>query len=426
MDNSNQELQDRYPGMLQTPVVESFRCKSKETKFPSSSNIQSSEYKFSSPLPNNFSNSTFKLNIDYGRIKRRREKPNSSACYFTNQQSFSEASKNLRMENNSIVSSQQSKHTTPFFQLKSPFNDLHIIPIDLSSPFLTQNDTSETEIPGFGILDMTLNTAYPSESGNIYEEANLGIKIANSLLGEPSVNVSQDSIPPTISNQVSEVAFTVLDESHTTSQPDSTVDNFSVISNNDDLSFLNYPDDKDVEQQPMGGGKKKQKKCSKPQSSFSCTQCKRIYKWKFNLNRHLKFECNRENAFECTICGQKFPYKQNCTQHISRTHHVTLLNNEQYLTDGLIKIHATLDTFGKATAKTLVKTSDVNEFECALCGHRLTQQQSIVQHLINNHNVSRSSEEIYFSEGWIKIKTMNDNTKRMSTLRRTNESIHNK
>ena len=108
---SNQELQEGYPGLLQTPVVETFRCESKETKCTNCSNIQTSEYKFSSP-PSNPSYSTFKLNIDYGSIKRRREKPHSSALYFTNEQTFAEAFKIPRMENNPIVSPQQPKHTT--------------------------------------------------------------------------------------------------------------------------------------------------------------------------------------------------------------------------------------------------------------------------------------------------------------------------
>ena len=116
MDNSNQKLQDRYSGMLQTPVVETFQCQSKETKRPNYSNIQTSEYKFCSP-PSSSSNSTFKLNIDYGSIKRRREKPNSSAFCFTNQPSISEAFKIPRMENNPVVSPQQCKHTSSFFQL---------------------------------------------------------------------------------------------------------------------------------------------------------------------------------------------------------------------------------------------------------------------------------------------------------------------
>ena len=31
---------------------------------------------------------------------------------------------------------------------------------------------------------------------------------------------------------------------------------------------------------------------------YSCPHCQRSYDWNYNLNRHLKYECGKENAFQ--------------------------------------------------------------------------------------------------------------------------------
>jgi hypothetical protein len=43
---------------------------------------------------------------------------------------------------------------------------------------------------------------------------------------------------------------------------------------------------------------------------YVCPHCQRSYDWNYNLNRHLKYECGKENAFQCAKCGRKFPHKQ--------------------------------------------------------------------------------------------------------------------
>ena len=49
---------------------------------------------------------------------------------------------------------------------------------------------------------------------------------------------------------------------------------------------------------------------------YTCPHCQRAYDWNYNLNRHLKYECGKENAFQCAKCGRKFPHKQNCVYHL--------------------------------------------------------------------------------------------------------------
>ena len=393
MANYNSELQAAYTDMLQTPVIEhhliDFRCEPQKLH-ENRSNLKTAANQLVADI---------KLNMDNGCIRMRRDKRNHNdglaTCNGTNKISKLDMSA-IPLNINSI-----SPH------LKSPLNDIHISPMDLSSPILNQGISSDCAISDFTILDMTLNATDSSVNGHVYDEHNLGIKIAKSFLGQPDDNLQTPSPQLNmVPNHFPEATLTLLDDNLNSVQPDSTIED--VVNRNTivDFSPLNITESKFAANTPSGRkGKDKTKKSKddKAQTSYQCFQCKRVYKWKFNLNRHLKFECNKENAFECTRCGQKFPYKQNCTQHISRTHHIKLENNEQYITLGHIKIHATLDTYGKATAKPLMKTEETYEFECGMCAHRLSYQQSIIEHLNRVHNMYSTSEEAYVANGLIKF-----------------------
>ena len=72
---------------------------------------------------------------------------------------------------------------------------------------------------------------------------------------------------------------------------------------------------------------------------FSCPRCQRSYDWNYNLNRHLKYECGKQNAFECSKCGRRFPHKQNCVYHLKRKHKLNLDTIDQYVSNGYILFH---------------------------------------------------------------------------------------
>jgi hypothetical protein len=62
----------------------------------------------------------------------------------------------------------------------------------------------------------------------------------------------------------------------------------------------------------------------------------RSYDWNYNLNRHLKYECGKENAFMCSKCGRRFPHKQNCVYHLKRKHKIVCETVDQYVSSGLV------------------------------------------------------------------------------------------
>jgi hypothetical protein len=83
---------------------------------------------------------------------------------------------------------------------------------------------------------------------------------------------------------------------------------------------------------------------------YSCPHCQRSYDWNYNLNRHLKYECGKENAFQCSKCGRKFPHKQNCVYHLKRKHKIVCETIDQYMTNGLVIFKGTSNPGGQTLA----------------------------------------------------------------------------
>ncbi len=109
----------------------------------------------------------------------------------------------------------------------------------------------------------------------------------------------------------------------------------------------------------QNGEKKKGKKAKAPKDSggpkrvYTCPHCQRSYDWNYNLNRHLKYECGKENAFQCSKCGRKFPHKQNCVYHLKRKHKIVCDTIDQYMTSGLVLFRGSAGPQGQQQASKL-------------------------------------------------------------------------
>merc|ERR1711962_568245 len=88
-----------------------------------------------------------------------------------------------------------------------------------------------------------------------------------------------------------------------------------------------------------------------PKRVFICPHCQRSYDWNYNLNRHLKYECGKENAFMCSKCGRRFPHKQNCVYHLKRKHKIVCETIDQYVAAGLVVFHGSGNPNGPGTSK---------------------------------------------------------------------------
>ena len=87
-----------------------------------------------------------------------------------------------------------------------------------------------------------------------------------------------------------------------------------------------------------------------PRRVFTCEKCQRSYDWNYNLNRHRKYECGKENAFQCAKCGRKFPHKQNCVYHLKRKHKIVCDTIDQYVSSGLVLFRGQAGPVGQQTA----------------------------------------------------------------------------
>jgi hypothetical protein len=73
-------------------------------------------------------------------------------------------------------------------------------------------------------------------------------------------------------------------------------------------------------------------------SSYSCSSCKRNYAWKYNLTRHMKYECGAEARFQCAHCKRCFPHKQNAIHHCVRKHKIVLDKSHLYVDNGHVMV----------------------------------------------------------------------------------------
>lgn len=57
-----------------------------------------------------------------------------------------------------------------------------------------------------------------------------------------------------------------------------------------------------------------------PEISFKCHTCERTFKYKKNLDAHLKYECEKEPSFSCTLCTYRTATKSSLKRHLVAVH----------------------------------------------------------------------------------------------------------
>ena len=58
----------------------------------------------------------------------------------------------------------------------------------------------------------------------------------------------------------------------------------------------------------------------KTKTEFSCNYCKKLYKEKHNLNKHINNKHIIKEDYTCSNCGKMFQQKQSLTRHDKNCH----------------------------------------------------------------------------------------------------------
>lgn len=59
-----------------------------------------------------------------------------------------------------------------------------------------------------------------------------------------------------------------------------------------------------------------------------CKKCGRRYKRVYELNRHFRYECQKEKQFQCNVCGKKYFRNSDLHFHLKKIHQPERLNNQ--------------------------------------------------------------------------------------------------
>lgn len=56
-------------------------------------------------------------------------------------------------------------------------------------------------------------------------------------------------------------------------------------------------------------------------SGFDCVQCGKMYRQKYNLLSHIRFDCGKEPQFACLICKSRFTRVSSLRRHMKEKSH---------------------------------------------------------------------------------------------------------
>ncbi|XP_033208779.1 zinc finger protein 888-like [Belonocnema kinseyi] len=123
----------------------------------------------------------------------------------------------------------------------------------------------------------------------------------------------------------------------------------------------------------------------KPEVEHKCKKCARSYKYKKNLNHHLKFECGVMRQFRCKFCDKRFKHKGHVDKHIGQVH--DKINRKtsplKHKCDKCYKSYAwlvSLDRHQRSEHATFRP-----QLTCDFCGRKVNLKHNLARHIISCH-----------------------------------------
>ncbi|XP_051929714.1 zinc finger protein 79-like [Hippocampus zosterae] len=146
-----------------------------------------------------------------------------------------------------------------------------------------------------------------------------------------------------------DVTFTLPDEAHRHSDPEST---FAPLSDIDD--------DCDYGRE----------------ESFRCSFCHKIFSSKGNMKRHMKSHQQTQKAFACSVCTESFPTRGLLLSH-RRRHGANSSDNQKFDCSECGKTFAKLARLNRHMAK----HTGEKPFACSFCGKKFTWHYALKRHM---------------------------------------------
>ncbi|XP_033209852.1 zinc finger protein 43-like isoform X2 [Belonocnema kinseyi] len=116
-----------------------------------------------------------------------------------------------------------------------------------------------------------------------------------------------------------------------------------------------------------------------------CKKCARSYRYKQDLERHKKLECEKPPQFKCKFCDKRFKQKCHMDAHVGRVHHKINLKTSvlSYNCDKCFRSYTLLKNLYRH--KRLDHSEVKRQFICDFCGHKANQKSHLSSHISSRH-----------------------------------------
>ncbi|XP_065209935.1 zinc finger protein 559-like [Planococcus citri] len=108
--------------------------------------------------------------------------------------------------------------------------------------------------------------------------------------------------------------------------------------------------------------------------------CGKQYKHKFNLNRHIRYECGVAKQFRCSECHKMFSQKSSLKSHLGCTNGLFTCEN------GCGRVYKRKNTWIRHMRYECAGVQDILRlFSCPICQKRFSHKFLVRKHLVTVH-----------------------------------------
>ncbi|XP_033231848.1 zinc finger protein 208-like [Belonocnema kinseyi] len=140
-----------------------------------------------------------------------------------------------------------------------------------------------------------------------------------------------------------------------------------------------------INELPIRKEKKIQESQLELDRKYKCDKCARVYKKKYSLVAHKKFECDVVPQFGCKLCDKRFKRKFHMNAHVNRVHHNANSNKSKlrHKCNMCPRSYTLLRNLSQH--KHVEHAAVVKKFNCDCCGFKTNLKSSLSRHIIASH-----------------------------------------